>query len=289
MSIRLRRLCDVSKAERAILEERLRDYYTSPPGSYYLMADYPVDQYRPDLVPFHCDLIERIKPGMTVLELGCGTAHLCPHVEAAGGHYTGADYSSELLKSNRAKFPQARFVSLDEEISQRFDVVASLYTIEHIVEPVAYLERLWRFCKSGGLVAIICPEAIDNDALPPSLYYGTTSRRLREKLATFALKDVFCHTVDLFRARRWKTRARHSPPGAFWINLRPRVLAGADYSIDADAVHLPRLRDLVWWFQGRLGTVVVTSQSLGNIDPNILRYNCYLVARKEVVATTDKR
>jgi len=45
----------------------------------------------PESQPFHCDLVSRVQPGMTFLELGCGTANQCPQVEARGVHDTGLD------------------------------------------------------------------------------------------------------------------------------------------------------------------------------------------------------
>ena len=121
--------------------------------------------------------------------------------------------------------------------------MASLYTIEHVVDPAAYLHRLWEFCRPGGLVAIICPEFIDSPGLPPSVIYGRTTRRLSNKLLHFDFADAAAHLLDLYwRGPRWKTAAQARPPGAFWINLRPRVLHGAAYTIDADAV--PSAADL---------------------------------------------
>ena len=281
MSICIRRFADLIPETISALQQRLVEYYSHPPESYYAIADQAAAHYRPEIQPFHCDLVNRVRPGMSVLELGCGSAHLCPFVEAAGGQYTGMDHSAQLLKNNRKRFPRASFISIGEELLKDFDIVASLYTIEHVIDPIAYLETMWKVCKPGGLIAIICPDFIDGSGFAPSFYYGTTPRRLREKLRSLNFIDAIKHLLDLFcTAPLWAIRARRSQPGAFWINLKPRILAGADYSIDADAVHLPRLEDLVWWLEQRGATVVATSRSLPDIDPSILRYNCYVLARK---------
>src|SRR5262245_16660932 len=105
MSICVRRLAELTPQTISDLQQRLNDYYSHPPDSYYTIADQASANYRPDFQPFHCDLVARVKSGMTVLELGCGTAHLCPFIEAKGGLYTGADHSPELLASNRRRFP----------------------------------------------------------------------------------------------------------------------------------------------------------------------------------------
>ncbi|MEO8352976.1 MAG: methyltransferase domain-containing protein [Chthoniobacteraceae bacterium] len=275
------RHADLAAEEAAALEKSLAGYYANPPHSYYEIADQAATQYQPNLMPFHCDLVGRVEPGWCVLELGCGSAHLCPQIEARGGHYTGADHSLELMSKNRKRFSGARFFPLDAKISERFDVVASLYTIEHVVNPTGYLEKMWSLCREEGLLAVICPEFVDGEGFPPSLYYGRTPRRLRQKLASFAFVDAFQHALDLlWFAPRWKRRARSAAPGAFWINTRPSELQGQTHGVDTDAVHLPRMTDITAWMQNRGANIIATSETLPAIPTEILRYNCYVLARK---------
>ena len=280
MSIRVSPQADLPAQEKRALDEALTAFYRNPPPSYYRIADENAGHYTRETTPFHCDLIDRVSPGMRVLELGCGTAHLCPHVEAQGAHYTGMDHSPELLAENQRRFPKARFLPIQSSPEERFDLVASLYTIEHVVDPPTYLERLLSFVKPGGLIAVICPEFIDGECVPPSFFFGHTARRLREKLTSFSFGDALAHLLDLkLRAPRWHQAARAAAPGAFWINLQPRVLHGAEYSIDGDAVHLPRLADIRWWLEKRGATIEATAQTLPGIPAEVLRYNGYVVAR----------
>ena len=182
---------------------------------------------------------------------------------------------------NRQRFSGARFLKVGTKLNEKFDAVVSLYTIEHIADPPSYLEEMWNFCKPGGLLAVICPEFVDGHGIAPSVYYGTTPRRIREKVRSFAFSDALQHLFELFWvAPRWKGRARAAQPGAFWINLKPRVLYGAHYSIDADAVHLPRLKDIVWWLEQRGASILDTSRSMPDVSAAVLRYNCYALARK---------
>ena len=281
MSLELCRRAELSPSRAAALEAALAGFYRNPPPEYYQIADSANADYTAAAAPFHFDLVQQVSPGMSVLELGCGTAHLCPHVEQRGGAYTGVDYSEALLAENRRRFPRARFLRVSDPLEERFDLVASLYAIEHVVDPPAYLEELWRRCRPGGLVAIICPEFLKHAGLPPSVYYGRTPRRLREKLKKFHLLDAFSHLVEFkLTGPRWSSRLREGAPGAFWINLRPRVLHGAAYSIDADAVHAVGLRDLVWYFRGKGAELARTSEEMRDVSPELRRFNCYVLARK---------
>jgi 2-polyprenyl-3-methyl-5-hydroxy-6-metoxy-1,4-benzoquinol methylase len=284
MGIKLRKFAELGAIEISSLRSRLTEYYASPPPAYYAIADRAAAQYAPEIQPFHVDLVGRIKPGMSILEVGCGSAHLCPHVERAGGSYTGIDHSHELLEGNRKRFPRARFFSIDTTLSEQFDLVTSLYTIEHVVDPPAYLETMWSYCKPAGFLAVICPNFIDSGEIPPSCFYGKTPRRFREKIRSLAVSDAIAHLIDMFWiAPRWKSQAHAPAPGAFWINLEPRIFHGAEYTIDADAVHLPRLRDIVWWLERHGASIVETSISMKDAPSLVLRYNCYVLARKPSV------
>jgi SAM-dependent methyltransferase len=281
MGLKLIRRAKLSPEQIAGLEKALAALYTKPPDSYYQIADQAAQRYNTREQPFHCDLVGRVFPGASVVEIGCGTAHLCPHVLARGGTYTGLDYSESLLAENRLRQPAARFFRLGTPLTETFDIVASLYTIEHVPDPPAYLETLWRACRPGGLVAIICPDFIECPGLPPCIFFGRSPRRLRAKLRAFDLVDAVRHLLDLkWFGPLWKKQARNQPPGAFWINLLTAELEGVTHGIDTDAVHLPRLKDLVWWFQHNGGAIVVTSAQMSDIDPTVSRYNCYVVARK---------
>lgn len=284
MSLDCRPFHQITENERNDLHLKMIEFYKHPQSSYYEIADQSANHYTSTNLPFHFDLVERISPAMTVCELGCGTAHLCPEIEKRGGLYTGFDWSQELLRANSSKFPKARFFSLENTLLETFDLVASLYTIEHVVNPISYLEQIWSLSKPGGLMGIICPEFINGNFFPPSFFYGKTPRRLREKLADFSWIDIFWHLVELkLIAPRWKKNAQTHAPGAFWINLKPRVLHGATYTIDGDAVHLPRLEDLEGWFIQKGANIIKTSKTLRNSSAQTVTHSCYILARKPLI------
>ncbi len=281
MSLSLHPREELSDQHISGLERALTAFYTNPPAKYYRMADKPPAQYNVREQPFHCDLISRVFPGARVLEAGCGTAHLCPQVESRGGHYSGLDHSEALLQDNRRRFPQAAFYSLQSPPAQTFDIVASLYTIEHIADPVKYLASLWHYCRPGGLVAVICPEFVGSPGYAPSIFFGRTPGRFSSKLKAGKVGEAVAHLLDWrWHAPRWKQRALAAPPGAFWINLQPRVLHENDYAIDTDAVHLVQLRDLVWYFQSQGAEMLATADTVPNVTPEVRQFNTYVVARK---------
>jgi SAM-dependent methyltransferase len=282
MAFRLKRYRFSSDQERSTLNGYLIDFYKNTPDSYYRIADSASLKYNYQDQPFHLDLCSLSKKGDHVLEVGCGTAHLCPHILKNGAIYHGLDISSRLITENRAKFPTAYFYTLADPPRRNFDVVASLYTIEHTVYPYDYLKSLWDFCRPGGLIAIICPDFIDGKGIPQSVYFGKSPRRIREKFCTFSFLDIFQHIFEiLFVFPIWKIYARLNKPGSFWINFDPSDLAGREHTIDGDAVHFPRLLDLIDWFHRMGASVIKTSHEFDDIPSEIKMHNCYIVAVKK--------
>jgi SAM-dependent methyltransferase len=261
----------------------MRHFYENAPKNYYEIADTASLHYNDEEQPFHCHLISATEKGQHVLELGCGSAHLCPHLMHKGAIYHGADISPELLALNKQKFPGAYFYPLGAVPHRTFDLVSSLYTIEHTADPISYLNILWGFCRPGGCVAVICPDFVDGEGIPRSVYYGKTPRRIREKLASLSLADAFLHLWELFVVfPAWKAYARSLPPGAFWINSAPSDLAGREHEIDGDAVHFPRLSDMVDFFEKKGAEILATSRTIGDLPSNVTKHNCYILARKHI-------
>jgi SAM-dependent methyltransferase len=263
------------------LELQLADFYKNPPDTYYKIADQASDQYIPEKQPFHCHLASQSFRGARVFELGCGTAHLCPHIEARGGIYHGVDYSKHLIEKNRIMFPKAVFWTMGSQPQAIYDIVASLYTIEHVTNPPCYLQQLWDYCRPGGIIGVICPDFVDGEGIPKSIYYGTTPGRIRDKITRGRIGDALLHATEVkVLGPLWKRRARAMSPGAFWMNIDPSDLAGQEHGIDGDAVHFPRMVDIANWFEGRGGEIMVTSQTLDGIPKDILKHNCYVLIRK---------
>ena len=282
MSLRLSRFSEVPPGEIARLENAMAAFYQNPPASYYAIADQTAGGYNRKEYPFHCAIVDRAFPGAKVLEAGCGTAHLCPYIEEKGGSYTGFDHSEKLLDENRRRFPNARFFQIGQLPAESFDIVASICTVEHVANPPAYLESLWNYCRGGGLIAIHCPEFIESPGCSaPSVFFGRTPRRFLEKIRAFDIWDALQHIIDWkIRAPRWKREALAAPPGAFWMNLRPRNLHDDDYQIDSDAIHLAGRRDLVWFFEQKGGRIIQTSADMLEIDPAAFPYSCYVLVGK---------
>jgi SAM-dependent methyltransferase len=109
-------------------------------------------------------LLPHLKPGMSVLDVGCGpgtiTADLAARVEP--GQVTAVEVTVDALALARAEAAarrrsNIRFVVCDvhslEFPDDTFDVVHAHQVLQHVTDPVRALREMRRVCKPGGIVA----------------------------------------------------------------------------------------------------------------------------------------
>ncbi|TDH61045.1 methyltransferase domain-containing protein [Dankookia rubra] len=105
-------------------------------------------------------------PGKRVLDIACGEgygAYLM--AEAGAAAVLGIDVSAEAVKAAAANFPHPRLqllagdaAALDGLLGEaQFDLIVSLETVEHLGDPVGFLQALRRRCAPGGTIVVSCP------------------------------------------------------------------------------------------------------------------------------------
>jgi ubiquinone/menaquinone biosynthesis C-methylase UbiE len=112
--------------------------------------------------------VERLalKPGATVLDVGCGTgASALPAAEAVGpgGKVIGVDLAEKLLEQARAKAAQRQLPNVEFRLGDmtalgfpdnHFDAIVSVFSIFFVTDMEAQVRELWRMVKPGGKLAI---------------------------------------------------------------------------------------------------------------------------------------
>lgn len=122
-------------------------------------------------------LIPRIRPDMTILDVGCGPGSMTIDFACLvpQGHAVGVEYVPEPTEQARA-LASARGVSnVSFEVGDihslpfpdnKFDVVHAHQVLQHISDPVQALREMRRVVKPGGLVA--CRESASMTWYPSS-------------------------------------------------------------------------------------------------------------------------
>lgn len=112
-------------------------------------------------------LIKPVKPGMKVLDLGCGNGLMVGPILTRGGYYFGSDISDKFIalckkryvsyiKTKQAEFVAADAVKLPYK-NNFFDYVVSFAVMHHIPSAelrLKFLKELHRVLKSGAIAKI---------------------------------------------------------------------------------------------------------------------------------------
>lgn len=104
----------------------------------------------------HNGVFDLVKNCKAVLDLGVGTARLTSRLYGRGIKIFGVDFSENMLKTARAKMPDARLVCADlteglpkELDGEKYDAAVSLYAIHHLTDPQK-AELIGQVFKSGA-------------------------------------------------------------------------------------------------------------------------------------------
>ena len=104
----------------------------------------------------------QIKPGMQILDVGCGSGNFSIKMAHQGALVTGVDISEKMLEIARKKAEKEkldiRFIQMDSRELQfpenYFDGVISMATIEFIPEPEKMITEMFRVCKKDRYVLV---------------------------------------------------------------------------------------------------------------------------------------
>lgn len=107
------------------------------------------------------DLVDRLAAGrerFTILEAGCG--RLSHWEYPAGSLVTGLDISQSQLERNERVHEKIRGDVQTWETDRQWDVVASVYVLEHIRHPQRAVANMLAWTKPGGLLVLAVPNAL---------------------------------------------------------------------------------------------------------------------------------
>lgn len=132
-------------------------------------------------------LLDNIKPGSKVLDVGCGNGRLFATIEDKHVDYTGIDNSEELIKIARERFkdfPNAKFLVADAiEMpfdDNSFDIVYSIAVLHHIP---SYEFRKKMLSEAGRVARPGSPVIVTVWNLWQKRYYRFIVREALKKLA----------------------------------------------------------------------------------------------------------
>ncbi|HZY71423.1 MAG TPA: methyltransferase domain-containing protein [Thermoplasmata archaeon] len=106
-----------------------------------------------------------VRPGMKCLDLGCGSGEVTlglAEIVGPGGSATGIDMNDVNLELARAAaatrgIRNVEFLRMDVnrwDDPDAFDLVYSRALVQHLLDPIALVHRMWTAARAGGVLAI---------------------------------------------------------------------------------------------------------------------------------------
>jgi 2-polyprenyl-3-methyl-5-hydroxy-6-metoxy-1,4-benzoquinol methylase len=134
---------------------------TPDPSTYYAEAGMP-DLGAGVWNRHYLESIEKHSAGTgKLLEIGFGDAGFLKMAHDKGWEVYGADLNKSQVRhaTEALKLPNIACGTIEElgYSPEYFDVVAAFNFIEHVPDPRATLQSIWRIVRPGGLVILLCP------------------------------------------------------------------------------------------------------------------------------------
>jgi len=261
----------------AELQRRMADYYATN-GEYYEQIDTSKGYWATDVS--YAEILRQAERSNQILEIGCGRANLLSHAPQLAARYTGIDFSSKLMEQNQELYPEACFCPIKSSTrfpveSAMYDLVFSVWVIEHTVYPHLFLDECCRVLRPGGVLVILCPDYLGSGRMA-SQRAGFSAGTGREKLRRGAVLDALVTGWDqkvVIPGRCQSWRRAIGDGSAFLVNTRP-VCFTDPFLPDVDAVYVTYAAEMIAYLRGRIQ--LESSSALRAEDRRI-----FLVGRKE--------
>ena len=206
----------------------------------------------------------------TICEIGCGNANILKHYPDLAVKYTGLDFSPKIIEANRTKYPGASFMPFEKAnvfpvVDQQFDLVFSVFVLEHVVRPAVFLSECERILKPGGTLIIFCPDFLGRGRMTSQragFSAGTSLEKIKKGKFFDGIITLFDNRIRIpFISWKYRRQALKAP--SFFVNTRPLVFED-DFQPDVDAVYLTYKKEICNYLKAEF--------TLENNDPKIERY-----------------
>lgn len=231
------------RGELLSLQAAMKNFYEQS-SVYYDDIDYTSATWQDTTQMEIMDIIKSACRHKDIVELGCGKANILKSGVVEQSRYTGLEFSSNVIKINRERYPEARFFCIAEASTfpletASYDYVFSHYVLEHCVFPNLFLNECVRVLRPGGVLSILCPNFLGAGRMS-SQRVGFSPGTGREKLRHGKYWDAMVTGLDTriripLHAYRLRRAARKRP--RFFVNLAPTCFTD-EFSPDVDAVYL---------------------------------------------------
>jgi SAM-dependent methyltransferase len=244
-----------NKDKLSHLEARLANFYRSD-KNYYQDIDATANNWIDSNERGYVKLLEYSKSAKSICEFGCGNANILKYNKDLLAKYSGCDFSEALLNSNRKKYPEANFkaIEIPNQLpfnNNEFDLVFSVFVLEHCCRPEIILQECTRILVAGGRLVLFCPDFLGRGKMS-SQRSGFSEGTSRSKLAKGRYFDaaltLFDNRIRIPLYCWWQRKKANGSP-KFLINISPTVFEDP-FIADVDAVYLTYKKEIINFLSG---------------------------------------
>lgn len=183
----------------------------------------------------------RIPNAADVLEVGCGDGACAAEIalRAPGVRYLGMDVNPEAWRETAGFTFVPGSADAIPFANESFDVVLSMFVIEHLVFPALFLDEAWRVLRPGGRLLVVAPDFRDHGMASQRTgwSYGSGRDKLRRGRIVDALMSAFDSRIRIGWWQRRRRRSLQRGRYRFPVLLNPLCLSRAAFVPDCDAVY----------------------------------------------------
>ena len=249
-----------NEANLAKLKDRLEHYYRSNKDYYHDIDNSGQLWNDPNYLPYQA--IKRMaEKSKAILELGSGRAAILSALPGISNRYTGIDFSKDLVRSNSERYPGATFFFIFDSSKLNlptgsFDLIFSVFVLEHVVNPQIFLDEACRLLKSKGKLVIVCPDYMGHlwmASQKVGLSQGSGMEKLKKgKILDFLLTG-FESRMRIPIYAYFKRLKAHTKP-KFYVNVHPTCFE-YKFQPDVDAVYVTCEKEIKTYLSERVAWI----------------------------------
>jgi SAM-dependent methyltransferase len=246
--------------EITVLENKLKVFYVDNPD-YYGEIDFTSRNWINENETGYRTIFEYAGSSVSICEFGCGNANILKHYPELQSRYSGCDFSATLLKKNQQNYPRADFKQIIKPndlpfADEQFDLVFSVFVIEHSTDPAKLLSECNRILQPGGRLIILCPDFLGTGRMSSQrsgFSQGNTIQKIRKKQYMDAIVTFIDNRMLIpLQCYLYRLRAKLKP--LFLINIRPTVFED-DFTPDVDAVYVTYKDEMIRFLNNNFSVI----------------------------------
>ncbi len=231
------------------LENQLNNFYSNN-KDYYNEIDFTANNWTDKLEPCYQEIVENAKNSNSICEIGCGSANILNFYPEIKEKYCGLDFSENQIIKNSLRFAESKFISFKKSNefpveNEQFELVFSVFVIEHVINVSLFLDECKRILKPNGILIILCPDFLGRNRMTSQragLSDGNTKAKLKVGKYLDALITFYDNRIRIpISCTILKLKSNNKPK--FWINLTP-LMFEENFLPDYDAVYITYKKEI---------------------------------------------